>query len=238
MQISKTFVVATVMVTAVLGQSSQPTRTGFITSTSTLDLSAIATPASSAPASSQLTCSNGSTVKTTTDCTYPTITYTYCYSAPPPLTCSADQYPGTGSNRCNIFSVCLPIPTTTTPASACNTDGFSPTTRTLYEGTLSGQSTATTIIDVQCTCLNGYYSYGEPSATVVGGTTSTAYPSYCLPQYHNGDGICPTFMTSSVNSFSYTESSSVVSQAVTQCFCPHTERPQFSGAGPIPTACV
>lgn len=212
-----------------------PSPTGFVTSTATLDLSSVATPSRTLAGPTPTTCTGDSTLKTTTDCTYGH-TYSYCYSEPPPVTCGPGLYPREGSGRCYVYTFCASVPTTT---SSCTTGGFTPSSYKVFDGTLAGETTATQIYEVYCSCSGGVQSYYPAKTTVLdGGSTSTVATgqSYCLPTHINDDGDCPSFMTSSVNSWTYTLSSTVGSSAISYCGCPDAKTPIYDGAQP--TGCV
>jgi hypothetical protein len=98
--------------------------------------SSIITPAAT------LTCTNGSTVTTTTDCTRGN-TYSYCYSPPPPIQCASGYFPGTWHpERCGTEQTCyaLDSPWLTT---SCSNGQIPYSTSTLYVGTLSGGESTT-----------------------------------------------------------------------------------------------
>jgi hypothetical protein len=91
---------------------------------------------------SPLSCSDGSTVLTTTDCTVGK-TISYCYSPPPPIQCSTGSFPGVWHpGHCLTEQTCYPLnaPWIT---SECSNGGIPYATSTLYEGTLAGGDTTT-----------------------------------------------------------------------------------------------
>jgi hypothetical protein len=94
-------------------------------------------PSSTITSSASLSCSSGSTVLYTTDCTQG-IPISYCYSPPPPIQCSSGYFPGVyHPGHCIEASTCYPVdaPWITTTC----TNGEQPySTSTLYQGTLAG----------------------------------------------------------------------------------------------------
>jgi hypothetical protein len=102
----------------------------------------ITTTRATLPAMSPLTCSGGSTVLTTTDCTVGN-TISYCYRSPPPIQCPTSSFPGVWHpEHCVAEQTCYPIdaPWITTE---CSHGGILYSTSTLYEGTLAGGNTTT-----------------------------------------------------------------------------------------------
>jgi hypothetical protein len=195
-----------------------------------------------APTSIPLSCTSGSTVLHTTDCTYG-FPISYCYSAPPPVTCSPSSYPVVGHNRCNAFTFCAKVPATT--SSCSQQDGFTATsTATLYSGTLAGETTATVIKTPACGCA-GYYGYETHVAGV-----STSYRSVCLPLYGTQQGgtttysgaptagTCAPYFTSSTSRFTLTDGGITQTNAFTHCFCPSGSTASYTDLGNATPTCV
>ena len=93
-----------------------------------------------------LQCTNGSTVRTTTDCTVGR-TYSFCYSQPPPLACPPSSYPSSyDCGECDTCTSCFSVsaPYLTTTCDPHNGE-FPYSTVTIYNGTLAG-GTSTTIL--------------------------------------------------------------------------------------------
>lgn len=94
-------------------------------------------PDSSITPATTLSCSDGSTLIHTTECTLGT-PILYCYSPPPPIQCSSGYFPGVWHpGHCEEAQTCYPLdePWLTTK---CSNGGILWTTSTLYEGTLAG----------------------------------------------------------------------------------------------------
>ncbi|BFZ56833.1 hypothetical protein PYCC9005_003881 [Savitreella phatthalungensis] len=203
----------------------------------TLNTSMAATPTANASTHSSLVCTDGSTLKVTSDCTYPTLTSTICYKEPTPTACPPGKYPYKAYNRCNYFWACADVPTTT---STCTSNGFTASTGTLFEGTLAGAPTPTTILQVRCVCDEGYYSYAPGiSTTVINGTTSYSQASYCLPTLTAGQqDSCPTALTPSLSSFTITVSNTqAIGRTFTSCVYPPSQTPVFASDDKTPFIC-
>lgn len=181
---------------AVNGQLQTPSPTvngpAFLTSTRASTI----TPAVS------LSCTGGSTVLTTTECTYGH-TISYCYSKPATITCSDGYYPSVYAPvRCYLESTCFPLPTTTT---SCNVGFTAQSTYTAFDGVLNNGS-STRIEFPQCAC-SGHVAW-----------STAPYASYCLPT-----GTCAPYFTASSSTFSYTDATGVVTRSFTQCNCPASQ---------------
>jgi hypothetical protein len=69
----------------------------------------------------------------------------YCYSAPPPISCSAGFFPGVyHPGHCIEASTCYAVDASWI-TTKCSNGGIPWSTSTLYEGVLAGETTSTTI---------------------------------------------------------------------------------------------
>jgi len=180
----------------------------------------------SAPQS--LHCTNGSTAVTTTDCTYGG-TYSFCYKAPPPLTCSESSYPSSyDCGECEICTGCFPVNATYLTTTCSNNGEFPYTTNTIFNGTLAG-GTTTTILQVQCECHSDqWYSWGS----------GAQYGPYCMPKTD-----CASGMTTSTSTDSYCLTSptscSGISTYWPYCVCAEpNQTPVYPSIGAYPTGCA
>ncbi|KAK3386534.1 hypothetical protein B0H63DRAFT_467921 [Podospora didyma] len=203
-----------------------PTTTAAISPSS----SATTPPPSSITTAPQLICTGGSTIKTTSDCTYPSITYSYCYSAPPPLTCSEGFWPGHISyGHCMDGEICYKLNETWITTTCAPNGQTAYTTNTLFSGTLAG-GVSTVISAVQCACgANQWYSWGP---------TDGPQSVYCMPQTD-----CPSGMTTSWSTNTYcatvTTPSYCSTDKVTTPYCAcATGLPQYPAGGGAPTTCL
>lgn len=149
-----------------------------------------------------LSCTGGSTVLTTTECTYGHI-ISYCYSKPATIVCSDGYYPSVYNPvRCVVASTCFPLPTTTT---TCNVGFTAQSTYTAFNGVLNNGSS--TIIEFpQCAC-SGHVAW-----------STAPYASYCLPT-----GTCAPYLTATTSSYSFANGTSTVTRSFTQCNCPASQ---------------
>src|SRR6266536_1272 len=189
------FLSSAALVAALPQQTPAPTKLATGSSTTT-------PPSSTITSSASLSCSSGSTVLHTTDCTIG-VPISYCYSPPPPIQCSSGYYPGVyHPGHCIEASTCYAIdsPWITT---TCTNGEQAYATSTLYAGTLAGgQSTVITrkhpsssisisihannLTEVQCSCpTDEWYSWS------VGASTEQVY---CMP--HTSCGVGMTTSTS------------------------------------------
>ncbi|KAK3376577.1 hypothetical protein B0T24DRAFT_619005 [Lasiosphaeria ovina] len=174
-----------------------------------------------------LTCTGGSTVKTTTECTYGN-TYSYCYSAPPPLSCDSGYFPGTIQyGHCDSGQICYPVDaswiTTTCPPNG----ETAYTTSTLFSGTLAG-GVSTVISVVQCACGEGqYYSWQSESP----------YSVYCMPFADCVAGMTTSYSTNDYCLTVTTPSYCSGSVSTPYCACA-TGLPQYPAEGGAPTTCA
>lgn len=126
-------------VSAIPQQTPSPSSSSYYTPSSSVTV-----PPSSTitPPPATLSCSSGSTILYTTDCTmgFP---ISYCHSPEPPIQCSSGYYPSVWHpEHCVAESTCYPVdsPYITTK---CSNGGIPYTTSTLYEGTLAGGESTT-----------------------------------------------------------------------------------------------
>lgn len=147
-------------------------------------------PDSSITPAATLSCSDGSTLVHTTDCTLGT-PVSYCYSPPPPIQCPSGYFPSVyHPGHCEEAQTCFPVDASWI-TTKCSNGGIPWTTSTLYAGTLAGGE-MTTISMVSCSCArNQWYSY-----TLAPG--GTAVNTFCMPYT-----ACPAGMTTSVSTNSY-----------------------------------
>lgn len=190
---------------AALVKAQTPSQTTFESATTAL-INTIST----VTPNPSITCSSGSTVLTTTECTYGHI-YSLCHSPEATIICSAGYYPSVWYPvRCFSQSTCYPLPTTT---SRCETHGFTAyNTFTAFNGVLDN-GTFTKIEFPQCAC-SGHVSVGGKAP----------YASYCMPT-----GQCPGFMVSSTSTYRYTDASqSLATRRFTSCDCPAGQTREMS----------
>ncbi|KAL2010663.1 hypothetical protein VTN00DRAFT_6470 [Thermoascus crustaceus] len=189
-------------------------------------------PDSSITPAATLSCSDGSTIVHTTECTLGT-PISYCYSPPPPIQCSSGYFPGVWHpGHCEEAQTCYPLDVSWL-TTKCSNGGIPWSTSTLYEGTLAGGE-MTTISMVSCSCAaNQWYS----DTLAPGGT---AVETYCMPY-----SDCPSGMTASVstNSYCLTAPSSACSDIPTTtnfCKCANpTETAVYPpGDGAVATGCT
>ncbi|KAJ9258002.1 hypothetical protein C8Q69DRAFT_53290 [Paecilomyces variotii] len=216
-------------VSAIPQQTPSPSSSSYYTPSSSVTV-----PPSSTitPPPATLSCSSGSTILYTTDCTmgFP---ISYCHSPEPPIQCSSGYYPSVWHpEHCVAESTCYPVdsPYITTK---CSNGGTPYTTSTLYEGTLAGGE-STTITNVGCSCAaNQWYSMtlGPGGSTV---------DTYCMPH-----SACPAGMSTSVSTNSYcaTAPASACSDIpLTTDFCvcqnPTATAVYPSGDGAVATGCA
>ncbi|KAI9727415.1 MAG: hypothetical protein M1834_008421 [Cirrosporium novae-zelandiae] len=172
-----------------------------------------------------LSCTSGSTVKTTTDCTYGN-TYSFCYSAPPPLECPTGYYPGTYQpGHCEVASTCYAL-TAAWITTECTGGQVPYSTSTLYQGTLAG-GTSTIITQVECQCNwdEQYYSLYSDGTTV---------DAFCMPYTS-----CAAGMTTSTRTNTYCETATCTDVPLTTDFCECvTGTPVYPASATMPTTCA
>lgn len=142
-----------------------------------------------------LTCTGGSTVLFTEECTY-RYPISYCHSPEPPITCGPSSFPSIYYPvRCFSQSTCYPVDAAFI-TSKCTFGGIPYLTSTLYEGTLAGGD-STTITNVQCSCASDQYY----SLTLLPGSSNVH--AFCMPT-----SSCPAGMSTSTrtNTFCLTAS--------------------------------
>lgn len=178
--------------------TTQPSRDGA----STIETASLIT---TAPG---LTCTGGSTVLFTKDCTYQN-PISYCHSPEPPITCGPSSYPSVYYPvRCYSASTCYPVDSPFI-TSRCSFGGIPYSTSTLYEGTLAGGE-STTITNVYCSCASDqYYSYTSLSGSGNSGGV------FCMPT-----SSCPDGMSTSTSTNTYCATASCDSTVpLTTDFC-------------------
>lgn len=101
-------------------------------------------PVASITAAPELTCTDGSTILSTIDCTMGTPT-SYCHKPEPRIECPTGFYPGLWHpGHCVELQTCYPLDASWI-ATECSNGAEPWSTSTLYEGTLAGgQSTVVT----------------------------------------------------------------------------------------------
>lgn len=125
-----------------LAVSAIPQQTPSPSSAYTPSSSVTVPPSSTITPPATLSCSDGSTVLYTTDCTLGT-PVSYCHSPEPPIQCSSGYYPSMWyPEHCVSISTCYPVdsPYITTE---CSNGGIPYRTSTLYAGTLAGGESTT-----------------------------------------------------------------------------------------------
>ena len=154
-----------------------------------------------------LTCTGGSTVLFTEECTYRT-PISYCHSPEPPISCGPSSFPSVYYPvRCVTASTCYPVDAYFI-TTRCSFGGIAYNTQTLYEGTLAGGQ-STTITNVQCNCATDQYY----SNTLL--PSSSNYDFFCMPT-----SSCPTGMTTSTSTNEYCSTASCDSSVpLTTDFC-------------------
>lgn len=185
-----------------------PQQTPSPTTPSSYDGASIVEAASLITTAPGLTCTGGSTVLFTEECTFRR-PISYCHSPEPPITCGPSSYPSVWYPvRCFSASTCYPVdaPFLT---SKCSFGGIPYSTSTLYEGTLAGGE-STTITNVHCSCASDqYYSFTSLSGT------SSFQGLFCMPR-----SSCPDGMTTSISTNTYCVTASCDSTVpLTRDFC-------------------
>ncbi|KAF4210179.1 hypothetical protein CNMCM6805_000272 [Aspergillus fumigatiaffinis] len=176
-----------------------PTPTQTPTTLATTTAAPMTTPAASTP-----TCAPGSTLIHTTDCTMGT-PVSYCYSAPPPISCSAGFFPGVyHPGHCIEASTCYAVDASWI-TTKCSNGGIPWSTSTLYEGVLAGETTSTTISIVSCSCARDQWY----SMTLLPGHSTV--DTFCMPSSN-----CPAGMSTatSTNEYCVTSPAACASQGI------------------------
>ncbi|EAW24338.1 uncharacterized protein NFIA_039140 [Aspergillus fischeri NRRL 181] len=176
-----------------------PTPTQTPTTLATTTAPPMTTPAASTP-----TCGPGSTLIHTTDCTMGT-PVSYCYSAPPPISCSAGFFPGVyHPGHCIEASTCYPVDASWI-TTKCSNGGIPWSTSTLFEGVLAGETTSTTISVVSCSCARDQWY----SMTLLPGHSTV--DTFCMPSSN-----CPAGMSTatSTNEYCVTSPAACASQGI------------------------
>lgn len=219
------------VLSSVLAVSAIPQETASSTGF-TVVASTTTPPTSTITSATPLTCTDGSTVLYTTECTmgYP---ISYCYSPPPPIQCPTGFFPGTWHpGHCITQSTCYPTDAVWL-TSECSNGAIAAGTSTLYAGTLADGS-STIIKDVSCTCAaNQYYSWGA----VTTGTITTE-EVFCMPYSE-----CASGMTTSISTNGYCASTpaSCPGRPTTTPYCKcanPTQTPVYPPGGSVPTGCA
>lgn len=161
-----------------------------------------------------LTCTDGSTVTFTNECTlgFP---ISYCTKPQPLTSCPPSSFPGTyHPGHCETAQTCYPVDAYwLTPS--CSNGAIPSSTETLFTGTLSGATAATTITNVHCNCASdAYFTWYQTAPN----TATDSLEDFCLPL-----GNCPPGMTGSVFTNSYCQTA--------------TDNPYCSGRPTETTSC-
>jgi hypothetical protein len=154
-----------------------------------------------------LTCTGGSTVLYTEECTY-RYPISYCHSPEPPISCGPSSFPSVWHPvRCFTASTCYPVDADFI-TSECSFGGIPYSTSTLYQGTLAGGE-STTITNVQCRCATDQWY----SLTQLPGSRNAQ--AFCMPT-----SSCPAGMTTSTRTNEYCATASCDSNIpLTTDFC-------------------
>ncbi len=154
-----------------------------------------------------LTCTGGSTVLYTEECTY-RHPISYCHSPEPPITCGPSSFPSVWyPQRCFSASTCYPV-NANFITTECSFGGVPYSTTTLFRGTLAGGE-STTITNVGCNCATDqYYSHTQlPGSSIP--------LAFCMPTT-----CCPAGMTTSTSTNTYCATASCDSTVpLTKHFC-------------------
>lgn len=128
-----------VLVSALTANGLYCQRRSFIPSMTSGDITAVP---SAAITVSPLSCTDGSTVLTTTECTVGS-TVSYCYSPPAPIQCPTGSFPGIWHpEHCASEQTCYPL-NASWITTACSHGGIGYETSTLFVGTLADGETTT-----------------------------------------------------------------------------------------------
>ncbi|KAJ5888325.1 hypothetical protein N7495_008366 [Penicillium taxi] len=191
---------------------------------------ATATPAvTTAPA---LTCSAGSTVLYTTECTVGK-PISYCHSPEPPIQCQSGYFPSVyHPGHCIEQSTCFPVDADWITTD-CSNGAVPYSTSTLFEGTLAGGK-STTISVVSCTCSSDQWY----SMTAVNSDSSVEV--FCMPYTS-----CPSGMTTSTRTNEYCATATgtacdgiALETRYCQCENPKQTAVYPASLGAAPTGCA
>jgi hypothetical protein len=154
-----------------------------------------------------LTCTGGSTVLFTQECTY-RIPISYCHSPETPISCGPSSFPTVWyPARCFTASTCYPVDAYFI-TTECTFGGIPYSTSTLYQGTLAGGE-STAITNVQCSCASDQYL----SLTLL--PSSSNGQAFCMPT-----SSCPAGMSTSARTNTYCMTASCASTiSLTTDYC-------------------
>lgn len=186
----QTWAIVTILSIASALANPFPTQTPSSTTQPCHDDSGIDVSPSPTTTAPGLTCTGGSTVLFTEECTYRT-PISYCHSPEPPISCGPSSFPSIWYPvRCFSASTCYSVEASFI-TSECSFGGIPYSTSTLYQGTLAGGE-STIIANVHCSCAaDQYYSLTQlPERSNAQG--------FCMPT-----GSCPVGMTTSTRTNSY-----------------------------------
>lgn len=140
---SITYLESIVAPTAPIRGLTNPIRVPMVTITTPANLQAPA-PAPTITTAPDLTCTDGSTILHTQDCTMGTPT-SYCHKPEPPIECPTGSYPGVWHpGHCAELQTCYPLDASWI-TTKCLNGAQAYSTSTLYQGTLAGgESTVVT----------------------------------------------------------------------------------------------
>jgi len=219
----------TLLPAALVAAFPQQTGSANITAAPSATTTTSSDPASMITTAPGLTCTGGSTVLFTQDCTFGN-PVSYCYSPPPPISCGEGYFPSVWHpGHCITESTCYPTDASWI-TTECSNGQVPYSTTTLYGGTLAdGQST--TISEVYCSCHSDEWY----SATIIGSNVE----NFCMP--HTS---CPDGMTTSTSTNTYCvtappESCSGIATYADFCQCWPSSTPVYpADAGTTPTGCA
>ena len=222
----QSWVLITLVTTAYASASLYPQQTSSPTTSPSQGGSSFAESTSGITTAPGLTCTGGSTVLFTEECTHRT-PISYCHSPELPISCGPSSFPSVWYPvRCFSASTCFPVDAYWI-TTECTFGGIPYATSTLYQGILAdGEST--TITNVQCSCASDQYY----SLTLL--PSSSNAQGFCMPT-----SSCPAGMSTSTRTNTYCLTASCASAipvTTESCECGSGSTAVYTEGSASPTA--
>ncbi|KAK3375807.1 hypothetical protein B0T24DRAFT_617061 [Lasiosphaeria ovina] len=217
---------------ALLGVAAAYPQNTVPASSTITSITSVTPPPSAITTAPGLTCTDGSTVLYTKECTYG-FPISYCHSDPPPLTCQTGYFPSSIQyGHCEVGQTCFPVDADWITTTCSPGGGQTPyLTATLFSGTLAG-GVSTVISMVNCKCADDLWYSWPQTPPFTGGP-------WCMPFTDCAPGMTTSWSTNeycvTVTTPSYCSTETALSRPYCACA---TGLPQYPPAGGSPTTCA